>query len=309
MTETLVNSDKNLDTQYKKAGRNSLIELYRFLFALWVVYYHSFFIFKNQNFNHGYISVEFFFILSGFYLMNGIKKYDNTPLWSGMLTFTWKRIKSLGIPYAISLIFVVWYMILDRELSFFGYMWYIPFMLLSFLIVFAVRRLIKSDKLFIITLSVFVIASYLILYIPIIEGFGFCRGLGGVSLGVLISYIKKIEFKRGSFNFGYIIVAALICIIGYLAYLPKQNLISEYFLVLLLIPMLIYFTSTLKINSRILNFIGSLSFGLYAYQCILRVWEFYWQPDKYVFFIILVAISVVSRIIEILISKKKITST
>ena len=44
---------------------------------------------------------------------------------------------------------------------------------------------------------------------------------------------------------------------------------------------------------------------LFALWVIQRVLEFYWQPDKYVFFIILVAISVVSRIIEILISKKK----
>lgn len=288
----------------KKPSRNGLIELYRFLFALWVVYYHGFFVFKNQYFNHGYISVEFFFILSGFYLMGGIKKYDGLPLVRGMFEFTWKRIKSLGVPFAISLVFVVWYMILDKELSFFGYMWYIPFMLLSFLIIFAVRRLIKSDIFFIATLIFFVIACYLVLYIPIIEGLGFCRGLGGVSLGVLISYVKKIEFKLRSFNFGYVIVAILFAVIAYLAYLPKQNLISEYFLVLLLIPMLIYFTNTLKINSRIMNFIGSLSFGLYAYQCILRVLERYWQLDSYIFFIILLVISVVSRIIEILIKEK-----
>lgn len=297
-----INSDFN--NTHIKSSRNSLIELYRFLFALWVIYYHGFFIFKNQYFNHGYIAVEFFFILSGFYLIKAIDKYRDIPLTTALFKFTARRIRSLGAPFYISLIFVVWYMILDGEISFFGYMWYIPFMLLSFIIIFIFRRRIKSDSAFLTVLGVFVIVCYLVLYIPLLEGFGFCRGLGGVSLGVLISYIKKINLKLRGFNFGYLIVSILLGVIIYLAYLPKENLISEYFLVLLLIPMLIYFTSMLEINSSILNFLGSLSFGLYAYQCIIRVLEFYWQSATYIFFIILVAISVISKTSELLISSK-----
>ena len=69
--EKVVNENAVVE-QKVKTQRNGLIELYRFLFALWVVYYHSFFVVKTNQFNHGYIAVEFFFILSGFYLLRSI---------------------------------------------------------------------------------------------------------------------------------------------------------------------------------------------------------------------------------------------
>ena len=43
--------------------KNSLIELFRFLFALWVLYYHSFVPYKGEMFGQGYLAVEFFFVL------------------------------------------------------------------------------------------------------------------------------------------------------------------------------------------------------------------------------------------------------
>ena len=91
-----------------------------------------------------------------------------------------------------------------------------------------------------------------------------------------------------------------------LAFLPKDNLISEYFLVLLFIPMLIYFTNTLRVNSKILNFLGSLSFGLYAYQCVLRVLEFYIPMTKPLLFIILILLVLLGSLIEYMYKKNRI---
>ena len=59
--------------------KNSLIELYRFLFALWVLYYHSFVPYKGELFGQGYLAVEFFFVLSGFFLIRSIDKYIHRP--------------------------------------------------------------------------------------------------------------------------------------------------------------------------------------------------------------------------------------
>lgn len=277
--------------------RNSLIEFYRFLFAMWVVWYHGFFVFKNQFFNHGYIAVEFFFILSGFYLIKSIDKYSQDSLFKGLGNFLWKRIKSLGLPFLVGLIFTIWFMFLDGQISLIGYLWYIPFMLLSFAVIFILKRLIRDNKWFILTLIFIVVLSYLLLYIPILKGWGLFRGLGGVSLGALISYIPKVNLKTKHINFNWVITILTFGLIIYLAYLPKENLISEYFLVLLLMPILIYFTNTLNVNCKFLSFLGSLSFGLYAYQCVLRVLEFYLPLEQYWLFLILVSLVLIDKAI------------
>ena len=289
--------EKKLESAKPKTQRNSLIELYRFLFAMWVVWYHGFFVFKNQFFSHGYIAVEFFFILSGFYILKTIDKYKDKSFFTGLWQMLWIRIKSLSLPFIVGLIFVVWFMFLEGQISLLGYLWYIPFMLLSFAIIYFLRRITKSKLAFVITLLGIVIVSYLLLYIPVLEGWGFFRGLGGVSLGVLLSLIPQKDFKIKKTNFNWIIIATLLALIIYLAYLPKENLISEYFLVLLLIPMLIYFTNTLNINCWFLNFLGSLSFGLYAYQCVLRVLEFYVPLAQYWLFLILIVLVLLDKII------------
>lgn len=290
--------EKQLCELEQQKNKNSLIELYRFLFAMWVVWYHSFFVFKNQYFNHGYIAVEFFFVLSGFFLIKSIDKHNHKSIFKGLGIFLWKRIKSLGLPFFIGLLFVFWYMFLEGQISLLGYLWYIPCMLLSFAIIYIIKKLIKNKKVFILIILSFVVLSYLLLYLPVLEGWGLFRGLGGVSLGVLISYIPKVNLKTKYINFNWIATGILFGIIIYLSYLPKENLISEYFLVFLLIPMLIYFTNTLKVNCSFLNFLGSLSFGLYAYQCVLRVLEFYVPLAQYWLFLILIGLVLIDKLIN-----------
>ena len=62
-----------------------------------------------------------------------------------------------------------------------------------------------------------------------LKGWGLFRGLGGVSLGALISYIPKINLKIKKFNFNWVITFLLFALVICLAYIPKPNLISEYF--------------------------------------------------------------------------------
>ena len=196
-------------------------------------------------------------------------------------------------------------MFIEGQISMLGYLWYIPFMLLAFIFVYILKRLVKNKLAIILILCSTVIASYLLLYLPVLEGWGLFRGLGGVSLGVLVSYIPKKDLKIKKINLNWIITFILLGTTIYLAYLPKHNFISEYFLIFLIMPMLIYFTNTLTINSKILNFLGSLSFGLYAYQCILRVIEFYAPLQQYWFFLILVTLVLLDKVIVQLYKKHK----
>lgn len=111
-------------TIQKTKGRNSLIELYRFLFAIWVFYYHAHLFDEHLPFAHGYLAVEFFFILSGFYLIKSVEKYNTKPYLSSLGHFLLKRFLPIALPFAISTVFVVWYNFTDfpNHYSFFGYM-------------------------------------------------------------------------------------------------------------------------------------------------------------------------------------------
>ena len=91
----------------KIKAKNSLIELFRFLFALWVLYYHSFVPYKGEMFGQGYLAVEFFFVLSGFFLMRSIDKYIHRPTKEGLLSFLKHRFKSIAIPFLIGEVFVL----------------------------------------------------------------------------------------------------------------------------------------------------------------------------------------------------------
>ena len=301
----LIDSKNTTTTIAQPSKRNSLMELYRFLFALWVVWYHGYFLFQSQYFNHGYMAVEFFFILSGFYLLRAIGRHQTDTFFGGLWKMLWGKIKNLGFTFVIGVVFVYWHMDILGEPVLFGYLWYIPIMLLASTVVYTLKRLIKSNVAFIISLVVIIVVSYLILYIPVLERFGVFRGLGALSLGVLASMIPKISLKVKRFNFNWLITILLMVIIALLAFLPKEDLVSEYFLVLLLMPALVYFTSTLKVNVKFFNFLGSLSFALYSYQCVLRVLKCYFQLESYWFFLILIGLVAVDTTVKALIKLSK----
>ena len=105
--------EKQKDKIKKITSRNSLIELYRFLFALWIVWYHGYFIIKNQYFDDGYIAVEFYFILSGFHFLKTLDKYKDKALAVGLVQMIWSKIKPLGMAFIIGVVFVIWQEILE----------------------------------------------------------------------------------------------------------------------------------------------------------------------------------------------------
>ncbi|MBR3864453.1 MAG: hypothetical protein IKJ19_05020 [Clostridia bacterium] len=299
MNTTLSLKDEN-KAKKPESKRNSFFELYRFLFAMWVVWYHGFFTFKSQYFDDGYLAVEFFFLLSGFFFLKSIEKYKDSSYMRGLFKMVWSKIKPLGLAFLVGVVFVIWQRVLEGQSVLFGYLWYIPIMLLAFVVIYTLHRVLKSKLSFIISLIAIVIISYLILYLPIVEKLGVARGFGAVSMGVLLSYIPKIELKIGKLNFNWIITALVFVAVVYLAYIPKADLTYEYILIFALMPTLIYFTSTLKVQSKFLNFLGSLSFGLYAYQCILRVIRMLYSLPQFGLFLILICLILADKCLKLM---------
>lgn len=82
--------------------RNGLIELCRFIFAMCIVCHHALFLSNPEHIplSGGYIAVEFFFILTGFFMCkDALKK----PAEHGGMTESLKRLKTI-YPY----FFVSW---------------------------------------------------------------------------------------------------------------------------------------------------------------------------------------------------------
>jgi len=305
MTSSLLEQNKSI-----RRRKNSLLELLRFLFALWVLYYHDYVPFKNMLFSEGYLAVEFFFVLSGFFLMRSINKYIHRPTKEGLLSFLKHRFKSIAIPFLIGEVFVLIYSFVF-EISynlFFGYLWYIRDLFIAMTCIFLLRKYIKKEKTFYIILATASLISFFgFLWLPIFAWpSGPFRSGAAIPLGIFAALIPQITFKERTNTViplvGFI-VSALGCIS--IIALPDKNLLLSYILVIVGYPSLMYFTNQIHFSNKFFDWLGSLSFPIYAFQCILRVIEACgFENNTWLFVILMVLVLTYSLIMHIIKSKK-----
>ena len=259
----------------KHSSRNSLLEVYRFIFAIWVMYHHGyFFVPKGTYFFNGYISVEFFFILSGFFLIKSIKKESENSFWKGLWNLTWKRLRPLGITIIISLIFAqiyFWYFFPNSGDPV-GYMWFMKWLIFVPIIFYAFYRLIKNKKVFYSLLGITVVVCHILQY-TVLEGAGILRGVVGIGIGVLLSLIPKNKLKLKNFNVNIIFTILFITATFLVAFFGIFITGVDHYFIWLLFPGLVYFAYCVDCKIKILYILGDLSFGVYAYQAIPRFFE------------------------------------
>ena len=179
----------------------------------WVVYFHSYFIYPTKWFSNGYIAVDFFFILSGFFFYKDLIKYTNNYPIKNLFCLVAKRLKALGLPFIIGVIFAFWYCILTlpknyvfsiNVIKFFnlGHLWYVFYLFVAFIFLYLVFLIIKITKLtakinqiiFYCLLTFLIIFCYVIYFLNL-KGAIYCRAIGGVSFGLLIcSSIRQSSF-------------------------------------------------------------------------------------------------------------------
>lgn len=102
----------------KKSNYNPEIDLLKFLFSLIIVVYHGKYISAlgdNAPFPYGFTAVEFFFMVSGFFMAKSSKKYDASQIGKSTFDFILKKVKPLYLPLFIAFVgaFVI------REIGFF----------------------------------------------------------------------------------------------------------------------------------------------------------------------------------------------
>ena len=168
----------------KKEKRNGIISLWKFLFAIVIAFFHTNQFYDNQKsifFYGGYIAVEFFFIISGFYLAQKSlsEKYDNSKITKESIKFILNKLKKIMpyilIAYTFSLIVTliynpllkpneiinsIWNLLLLRELGFksiiiLPQLWYLTSLFVSMFVLYPLAK--KYKEKFIVFISPLII--------------------------------------------------------------------------------------------------------------------------------------------------------
>ena len=302
----------------KESGKNGLIELFRFLCSVWVAYFHGFSPILSDKFGGVNVSVDFFFLVSGFFFLKSIEKYRDRPYLEGVRFIFWGRTKRFIVPLAIAALSILYCNIMF-ELEFNGFNW--PFSFLWFFaaqfvflsLFYLLYKNVKRSTFNIVCVVVICIFMSLFrlgtkqLDIP-------CRGPAMLALGMLISQIPKIKIKLddeakaeklslviNAFGFG---ISAIVFF--YLAYLPEYTIWNLHLFTCVVCPSLIYFASALPVYSKFLNLLGEISVFIYLAQCPILIHHYYVSRDTRdqfpLFCVCIVGMFIINRIVN----KKKL---
>lgn len=283
--------------------RNSLIELFRFIFAINVVKNHGYLPYNGKYIGPGRISVEFFFILTGFLLVKSVNKYLDKPFWKGLGLFFWSKLKGILIPVLIAIPFNILYSVINHEfINIWGYLWYVKQMLIYIPIFFTLRYFIRKDKLFIMTMGIIFAAATTLNLMPQLYEWGITRSMMGITLGVLLSFVPPIKIRKPNLIW-LPVITYTIAAISILLF--DTNLFVERIAHFIVYPGLIYFTFQLQADNSFFNYLGALSFGLYAFQCVVRPLPLLGVNNVWVLFGIIVGLTLledgIKRIIKLII--------
>ncbi len=292
--------------------RNSLIELYRFFFALNVVKNHGFFPEGLNYFSPGRVSVEFFFVLSGYLFLRTLDKLSELPLRESLLKLIVGKLKPLFFPLIIGLLSNIIYNIVAKEYfdGIWGYLWYVEAMMLVFIAYLVLKRIINSEKVFTyVVLGIFIVAT-LMRFSGILYEWGYVRAFATISLGMLLAKVPKIEIKQRWLIWVLLIPVQIACFLVVCFHLGNVEWFGgfmgvELILDNLLYPALIYLTFNVSVSSRALDYLGSLSFGLYAFQCPADLLRLLGLSNRYMLLLIIVSLTVTEDIIKRIYKSRK----
>ena len=256
-----------------KKSKNSLIELFRFLFSLNVVKNHGLFCIESPYFGPGRVSVEFFFILSGFLFAGFLEKSREMPLKKSIPKLFYSKLSPLFIPIIIGLVCNLISDIVTGDIwsGIWGYLWYIESMMLTMLAYTVIRRIIKNDRVFYTCVWVVFALATAMRFFSIFHAWGNIRAFAALSLGILLSRLPRLRLKNQWPVWLMLIpvMAACFAIVCFrLVDATWHSLLYvEFMLDNLLYPALIYLTFCIDFKCSLFNYLGALSFGLYAFQC------------------------------------------
>ena len=301
--------------------KNGLIELFRFLCSIWVAYFHGFFPISSDKFNGVILPVDFFFIVTGFFFLQSIEKYKETPYWQGVRDIIWSRIKRFIVPLIIAFMSICLCNILfPMDMGFnwpLSFLWFFAAQFLLLALFYLLSKKIKSKTIYNV-ICIAVVATFL--FLSKISGRPMdipFRSPAMMAVGILLSQIPKIDIKlkseKGTRNLnllinvvGFLIAAATFI---YLAYLPENAIWKIHFLCCLICPAVVYFATSIPVHSKFLNFLGEFSVFIYLAQCPILFHHYAVSEnaqDQFIWLCVCaVAMFVLNRIINAKLNKAK----
>ena len=295
-------------TSLKK--RNSLIEFYRFFFAMNVLICHGFFPVEMDFFGPDRISVEFFFVLSGYLFYHLFDRLCEMKTLEAVRFTLRAKLNPLLVPLLIGMASnAVLNVLSDHKpkIEVFRYLWYIPAMLAILLLYAVLSTLIKNRKVFFIVIaSLFVIATLLrfsgnrTLFF-----FDYIRSTSAVSLGILVAWIPKLPLRKK--NLLWCVLLPLIATVFLMIFfhVAEENVGYEALLDLVLYPLLVYLTFHMDFHFVPFDILGALSFGIYAFQSPARLLDYIGTPSPWIPFGLIFVAAITEYLIRILIVKKR----
>jgi peptidoglycan/LPS O-acetylase OafA/YrhL len=141
---------------------------------------------------------------------------------------------------------------------------------------------------------------------------GYVRAAATISLGMLLAKAPKIEIKKRWLIWVLLIPVQIACLSVVCFHLGNVEWFGgfmgvEFILDNLLYPALIYLTFNVNVSSRALNYLGSLSFGLYAFQCPADLLRLVGLGNRYILLFIIVALTITEDVIKRIYKSRKIS--
>lgn len=306
----------------KESKKNSLVELFRFVCALWVAYFHGFSPVLSDKFNGENISTDFFFIITGLFFLKSIEKYLDKPFSEGLKFILWGRTKRFIVPLGIAAASIL-FCNLAFELDFGGFNWpfsFLWFMAIQFVLLpifYLILKKTKSLYKFNI-ICVIIICVFMSLFLFNIKQLDrVARSPAMLALGMLISQIPKLKIKskdeikseKLSLIVNAILFSIFTAIFVYLAYLPGLAIWKRHLLTCLVCPAVLYFATALPVKNKVLNFLGEFSIFIYLAQCPMLI--HYYSETKStqehfpLFCVYIVAMYVINKVVNKINNKYK----
>ena len=308
----------------KESYKNGLIELFRFLCSVWVAYFHGFSPILSDKFDGVNISVDFFFMVSGFFFLKSIEKYKDKHYLEGVKFIFWGRTKRFIVPLIIAALSVLYCNIsFKMDLGFnwpFSFLWFFAAQFVFLSLFYLLYKNTNKKSIFNLVCVVIICISLSFCLLKN-ETFGrVARGPGMIAIGALISQIPKIKINMTDeaksrklslfINSAGFAVAAIAFV--YLAYTPEYAIWKLHLMVCVVCTSLLYFASALPVRSKFLNLLGELSIFIYLAQCPILIHHYSVSRDTRdqfpLFCVCIVALFLINRVVNALANKKKLAT-
>ena len=284
--------------------RNGILEIYRFIICFWPIYCHNFFFVKDvgEAFTVAHLAVDFFYIISGLFLIKSMRKYEGRNPFYGAYALMRDRLKPIFFPMCFIVVFnLICFVLFIREnyldiaFDVFCFWWYVLYLVIAIALYYLLYRAIKNEKLFAVAIAVIMLASVALHYVvielellPNVLMF-VARTFACLACGMLLSYVPPIKMKKPVISIIALIV--LIPAIFYFTYYRDKN----YLICLALVvgfAALVYFTRDINVGGKMFDLLGKLSTRMYLYMAFIAMLRELGVENQSLLFVIDVSISV-----------------